>query len=48
MAKKPSGSKRPPKKSAAKKKAKAQRKPALRAPADTLWLIPQNERDTPI
>ena len=39
MAKKPSGSKRPPKKSAAKKKAKAQRKPALRAPADTLWLM---------
>ena len=39
MAKKPSGSKRPPKKSAAKKKSKTQRMPSLRAPADTLWLM---------
>ena len=39
MAKKPSGPKRPSKKSAAKKIPKNQRKHALRAPADTLWLM---------
>ncbi len=39
MAKKPSGPKRPSKKSAAKKTPKTRRKLALRAPADTLWLM---------
>ena len=39
MAKKPSGPKHPSKKSAAKKTPKTRRKPALRAPTDTLWLM---------
>ena len=39
MAKKSSRPKRPSRKSAAKKISKTRRKPALRAPADTLWLM---------